>query len=78
MAALAPACHSVDHIAGLNFETIANAVGFSTVRKDVNPHGIGYQKNCEEFREMQIGRHAKYVGTIYRPRRLHSSLDGTL
>ena len=38
--ALAPAFHFVDHIAGVN-STIANAVGFSMVVKDLNPCEIG-------------------------------------
>ena len=60
MTALAPAFRSVDYIAGLNLN-YRNAVGFGTALKDVNLCGR-VSENCEEFREMQIVRHAEYVG----------------
>ena len=60
MTALTPAFRSVDYIAGLNLN-YRNAVGFGTALKDVNLCGR-VSENCEEFREMQIVRHAEYVG----------------
>ena len=48
--------------------TIANAVGFSMALKGVNLSLWQWiSENCEEFREMQIVRHAKYVGTMIGP-----------
>ena len=47
--ALAPAFHSVDHIAGLNFELSQMLLGFSTALKSVNPCSIGYQRIVESF-----------------------------
>ena len=66
MTALAPTFHSVDHIAGLNLNyrkccwVQCGSEGRESLR-----HWLS--ENCEEFREMQIVRHAKYVGTMIGP-----------
>ena len=58
MTALAPAFHSVDHTAGLNL-TYCKCCWESLW------HWLS--ENCGEFREMQIVRYAKYVGTMIGP-----------
>ena len=66
MAALAPAFHSVDHIAGLNLTYLKCCwVQYGTEGRVSLWHWLS--ENCEEFREMQIVRHAKYVGTMIGP-----------
>ena len=66
MTALAPAFRSVDYIAGLNLNyrkccwVQYGTEGRQSLRQRIS-------ENCEEFREMQIVRHAKYVGTMIGP-----------
>ena len=66
MTALSPAFHSVDHIAGLNLNyrkccwVPHGSEGRESLLRWLSDH-------CEEFREMQIVRHAKYVGTMIGP-----------
>ena len=64
MTALAPAFHSVDHIAGLNYRKCC-WVHYGSEGRESLWHWLS--DNCEEFREMQIVRHAKYVGTMIGP-----------
>ena len=66
MTALAPAFRSVDSIAGLNLNYRKCCwVQFGTEGRDSPQTWIS--ENCDEFREMQIVRHAKYVGTMIGP-----------
>ena len=66
MNALAPAFHSVDHIAGVNLNCRKccwvqyGSEGRESLRQWIS-------ENCEGFQEMQIVRHAKYVGTMIGP-----------
>ena len=66
LTALAPAFHSVDHIAGLNLNyreccwVLYGGEGRESLRTWIS-------ENWEEFPEMQIVRHAKYVGTMIGP-----------
>ena len=57
---------SVDHIAGLNsnYRKCCGVQNGSEGRESLL-HWLS--DNCEEFREMQIARHAKYVGTVIGP-----------
>ena len=66
MFALAPAFRSIDFIAGLNF----NYRKCCWVQKGNEEHDslrTWISENCEEFREMQIVRHVKDVGTMIGP-----------
>ena len=66
MTALAPAFHSVDHIAGLNLNYRKCCwVQYGSEGRESLWHWLS--ETCEEFREMQIVRHAKYVGTMIGP-----------
>ena len=66
MTALAPAFRSVDHFAGLNLNYCKCCwVQYGTEECDSLRTWIS--ENCEEFLEMQIVRHAKYVGTMIGP-----------
>ena len=68
MIALAPAFRSIDCIAGLNL----NYRKCCWVQYGIEEHDslrTWISENCEEFREMQIVRHAKYVGTKNGPKR---------
>ena len=66
MTALAPAFRSVESIAGLNLNYRKCCwVQYGTERRDSLQTWIS--ENCDEFREMQIVRHAKYVGTMIGP-----------
>ena len=66
MTALAPAFHSVGHIAGLNLNYRKCCwVQYGTEERQSLWHWIS--ENCQEFREMQIVRYAKYVGTMIGP-----------
>ena len=66
MSALAPAFHSVDHIAGLNLNYRKCCwVQYGIEERESLSHWLS--DNCEEFREMQFVRHAKYVGTMIGP-----------
>ena len=66
MTALAPAFHSVDHIAGLNLNHRKCCwVQYGSESRESLLNWLS--DNCEEFREMQIVRFAKYVGTLIGP-----------
>ena len=66
MTALAPAFHSVDHIAGLNLNHRKCCwVQYGSERHESPLHWLS--DNCEDFRQMHVVRHAKYVGTMIRP-----------
>ena len=66
MTALAPAFRSVDYIAGLNLNYCkCYWLQYGTEGRESLWHWIS--ENCEEFREMQIVRHAKHVGTMIVP-----------
>ena len=66
MTALAPAFHSVNHIAGLNLNYRKCCwVQYGTEERESLWHWLS--ENCVEFREMQIVRYAKYVGTMIGP-----------
>ena len=66
MSALAPAFRSVDYIAGLNLNCRKCCwLQYGTEGRESLRTWIS--ENCEEFREMQIVRHAKYVGTMIGP-----------
>ena len=66
MTALAPAFHSVDHTAGLNLNYRKCCwVQYGSEERESLWHWLS--ENCEEFREMQFVRHAKYVGTMIGP-----------
>ena len=63
MIALAPAFRSVDYIAGLNLNYRKGCwVLHGTEERDSLRTWIS--EKCEEFREMQSVRHAKYFGTM--------------
>ena len=60
MTALAPAFHSVDHVAGLNLNHRKCCwVQYGSESREYLLNWLS--DNCEEFREMQIVRFAKYV-----------------
>ena len=66
MTALAPQIRSVDHIAGLNLNNrkccwVQNG---SEGRESLSRW---LSDNCEDVREMQVVRYAKYVGTMIGP-----------
>ena len=66
MTALAPALRSVDSIAGLNLNYRKRCwVQYGNEEHDSLQTWIS--ENCDEFREMQIDRHPKYVGTMIGP-----------
>ena len=63
MTAQARAFYSVDQIAGLNLNYRKRRwVQYGTEERESLCHWLS--ENCWEFREMQIVRHAKYVGTM--------------
>ena len=63
MYALAPAFRSMDYISGLNLNYHRCCwVHYGTEERDSLWTWIF--ANCEEFSDMQIVRHAKYVGTM--------------
>ena len=65
MTALAPAFRSVDSIAGLNVNYRKCCwVHYGTEERSLRTWIL---ENCEEFCEMHIVRHAKYVGTMIGP-----------
>ena len=75
MTALPPAFRIVDSIAGLNLNyRKCFWVQYGIEGRDSLQTWIS--ENCDEFREMQIVRHAKFVGTMIGPDGL-SSLDST-
>ena len=66
MTALALAFRSVDSITGLNLNYRKCCwVQYGTEGRDSQQTWIS--ENCDEFREMQIVRHAKHVGTMIGP-----------
>ena len=75
MAALAPAFHSVDHTVGLNLNhRKCFWVQYGSERRESLLNWLS--GDCEEFREMQIVRFAKYVDHDWTGLP-HSPLDGT-
>ena len=66
MTALAPAFHSVNHIAGLNL-SCRKCCWVHNGNEEREALCQWVYKNCREFREMQIVRYAKYVGTMIGP-----------
>ena len=66
MTALAPAFHSVDHTGGLNLNHRKCCwVQYGSESRESLLNWLS--DNCEEFREMQIVRFAKCVGTMSGP-----------
>ena len=66
MTALAPAFHSVNHTAGLNLNYRKCCwVQYGSERREYLLHWLS--DNCEDFREMQVVRYAKYVDTMIGP-----------
>ena len=59
MTALAPAFQIMDHIAGLNLN---HRKQYGTQRCEISINWLS--DNCEDFREMQVVKYAKYVGTM--------------
>ena len=66
MSALAPAFRSVDYIAGLNLN-YRKCFWVQYGNEEHDSLRTWISENCERFREMQIVRHAKYVGTMIGP-----------
>ena len=66
MTALAPAFHSVDQKAGLNLNQ-RNCCWVQCCSESREYLLNWLSGNCEEFRQMQIVRFAKYVGTMIGP-----------
>ena len=63
MYALAPAFRSVDCITGLNLN-YRKCCWVQYGNEEHDSLRTWISENCEEFREMRIFRHAKYVGTM--------------
>ena len=63
MLALAPAFHSVDSIAGLNLN-YRKCCWVQCGNEEHYSLRTWISENFEEFREMHIVQHAKYVGTM--------------
>ena len=84
MVALAPAFRSIDYIAGLNLN-FRKCCWVQYGNDELDSLRTGISENCEEFREMQIVRHARYVGTMMgphghpiarlQPGKIHSACD---
>ena len=66
MFALAPAFRSIDYIAGLNVN-FRKCCWVQYGNEEHDSLRTWISENCEEFREMQIVRHAKNVGTMIGP-----------
>ena len=66
MSALASAFRSVDDIAGINL-SYRNRCWVQNGNKGRDSLRTWISENCEDFREMQIVRHAKYVGKMIGP-----------
>ena len=64
--ALAPVFHSIDCIAGLNLN-YRKCCWVLYGNEEHDSLRTWISENCEEFRDMQIVRHAKYVGTRIGP-----------
>ena len=56
---------------------IGNAVGYNTALKSCQSLLDWVATNCEEFGQMQIAKHAKYVGTMVGPEGHIHPFDGT-
>ena len=66
MSALAPAFRSVDSTSGLNLNYRKCCwVQYGT--EGLDSLRTWMSENCDEFYDMQIVRHAKYVGTMIGP-----------
>ena len=66
MTALAPAFRSMDHIAGLNLNYRKCCwVQYGSEERVSLLRWLS--DNCEDFREMQVVRYARYVGTLFGP-----------
>ena len=63
MVALAPACRCIDYIAGLNLN-FRKCCRVQYGNEEHDSLRTWISENCEEFHEMKIVRHAKYVGII--------------
>ena len=66
MVALAPAFRSIDYVAGLNLN-FRKCCWVQYGNDELDSLRTWISENCEEFREMQIVRHAKFVGTMICP-----------
>ena len=66
LTALAAAFRSVDSIAGLTWN-YRNCCWVHYGTEERASLRTWISENCDEFREMQIVRHAKYVGTMIGP-----------
>ena len=66
MSALALAFHSVDYIADLSMN-YRKCCWFHYGTEERDSLRTWISENCNEFHEMQIIRHAKYVGTMIGP-----------
>ena len=66
MAAFSPAFKVVDRIAGLNLNH-RKCCGVQYGNENCHELLGWVSTNCEEFREMKIVKHAKYVGTMIGP-----------
>ena len=66
MVVLAPAFRSIDNIAGLNLN-VRKSCWVEYGNDELASLRTWISEYCEEFREMQIVRHAKYVGTMIGP-----------
>ena len=76
MTALAPAFHSVDHIAGLNLNYRKCCwVQYGSEGRESLLRWLS--DNWEDFREIQVVRYAKYVGSMIGPDGHINRLDGT-
>ena len=67
MVVLAPAFRSINSVAGLNLN-FRKCCWVQYGNDELASLRTWISENCEEFREMQIVRHAKYVGTMIGPR----------
>ena len=76
MFALALAFRSVDCITGLHLY-YRKCCWVQYGNEEHTSLRTWISENCEEFREMQIVRHAKYVGTMIGPDGHLHRLDGT-
>ena len=66
MFALAPAFRSIERIAGLNLK-YRKCCWVQCGTEEHDSLRTWISEDCEDFREMQIVRHAKYVGTMIGP-----------
>ena len=66
MVVLAPAFRFIDYVAGLNLN-FRKCCWVQYGNEEHDSLRTWISENCEEFREMQIVRHAKHVGTMIGP-----------